>query len=121
MNKKFCTIAKDGTISTVVDLEDLSILGLLVPALDSANLTFTASDTSDGTFVTVKTVYLDSTDSFAATLADFTIPAATGGIAIDSSVLDALKGYRYIKVVASAGQTTAARTFTWILKKNYRR
>jgi len=109
---KYCTIAKDGTTSGAVDLEDSDVLGLILPALDNAALTFTVSATLAGTYVTLK-----SQDASTA----FTITASTGSCAIESNDLDALKGYRFVKIVAGAAQTTAARTFTWILKKNWKR
>ena len=43
-------IAKGGTVSTIADLGGMTTLGLLVPTLDAANLTFQVSNLSDGTF-----------------------------------------------------------------------
>ena len=112
MDVKTCTIAISGTTSGAVDLEDAEILGLILPTLDSAALTFTVSATLAGTYVTLK-----SQDASTA----FTITASTGGCAIESNDLEALKGYRFVKIVAGAAQTTAAVTFTWLLKHNWAR
>ena len=109
---KSCVIAIGGTTSGAVDLEDAEILGLILPALDNAALTFTVSATLAGTYVTLK-----SQDASTA----FTITASTGACAIESNDLEALKGYRFVKIVAGAAQTTAARIFTWVLKKNFQR
>jgi len=111
MYKKYCTIAKAGKTSSVVDLEDGVVLGLILPALDATTLTFTASASSDGTFVAVQSK----------ALAALTISSGTGAIAIASDDLAGLAGYRYIKIVAGSAQNTAARTFTWLLKKYTRR
>lgn len=102
-----CVIAKDETDSAVVDIQGFTVMGLLIPTLDSANLTFKVSNLSDGTFYTVK-------DKGGAS--SLTIAAGTGAFAVESTDLDDLRGYRYIQIIASAGQTTAARTFTWVLK-----
>lgn len=112
MDVKSCQIAKDGQTSGAVDLEDCEILGLIIPTLDNAALTFTVSSALAGTYVTLK-----AKDASTA----LTITASTGGLAIASNDLEGLKGYRFVKIVAGAAQTTAARTFTWLLKKNWRR
>ena len=101
-----CVIAQDATTSAAADLEGCAIMGLLIPAIDSANLTFTASNLYAGTYYTVK-------DKDAST---FTIAAATGSLAISSDDLTPLAGYRYVKIVASASQTSAAVTFIFTLK-----
>lgn len=111
MDIKFCTIAINGTTSGAVDLEDCEILGLIIPTLISANLTFTVCDTLAGTYVPLK--------SKGATA--LSITATTGGFAVSSDDLVGLHGYRFVKIVADATQTTTARIFTWLLKKNWRR
>ena len=108
---KSCVIAINGTTSGAVDLEDCEILGLIIPTLISANLTFTVSSTLAGTYVALKT-------KGAAALS---ITATTGGFAVTSDDLVGLKGYRFVKIVADAQQTTTARVFTWLLKKNWKR
>jgi len=111
MDVKTCTIAIDGLTSSAVDLEDCEILGLIIPTLISANLTFTVSSALAGTYVA-----LESKDAAALTIA-----AATGGFAVVSSDLLGLKGYRFVKIVADAQQTTTARVFTWLLKHNWQK
>ena len=111
MDVKTCTIAIDGLTSGAVDLEDAEILGLIIPTLISANLTFTVSSTLAGTYVPLK----------AKGAGALTITATTGGFAVTSDDLVGLKGYRFVKIVADAAQTTTARVFTWILKKNWKR
>jgi len=99
-------IAKDGTTSAEADLEGMTVMGLLIPTIDSANLTFTVCNTTGGTFQTLKA--MDGTAH--------TITATTGNFALACDDLSDLAAYRYVKIVASAAQTTAARTFTWVLK-----
>ena len=111
MDVKSCVIAIGGTTSGAVDLEDAEILGLILPTLVSANLTFTVSSTLAGDYVALKT-------KGAAALS---ITATTGGFAVESDDLVGLKGYRFVKIVADAEQTTTARVFTWLLKKNWKR
>ena len=108
---KSCQIAIGGETSSEVDLEDCEILGLILPALVSCNLTFTVCATSGGTFVDLK----------AKGAAALQITATTGAFAVTSDDLAGLRGYRYVKIVASETQTVTARTFTWLLKKNWRR
>jgi len=111
MDVKSCTIAIDGQTSSAVDLEDCEILGLIIPTLISANLTFTVSSALAGDYVTLK--------SKGATA--LSITATTGGFAVSSDDLIGLKGYRFVKIVADAQQTTTARTFTWLLKHNWQK
>jgi len=101
------TIAKDGTVSEIADLGGFATLGLLVPTLNAANLTFQVSNLSTGTFY-------DLYDKAGATKTILTM--GTGAKAIESVDLEDLKGYRFVKIVASAAQTTAARTLIWIVK-----
>ena len=111
MDVKTCTIAAGGTTSGAVDLEDAEILGLIIPTLVSANLTFTVSSTLAGTYVALK----------AKGAGALTITATTGGFAVTSDDLIGLKGYRFVKIVADAAQTATARVFTWLLKHNWAR
>ena len=111
MDVKNCQIAIGGTTSSAVDLEDCEILGLVLPTLVSCNLTFKVCATSGGTFVDLK----------AKGGGALTITATTGAFAVTSDDLAGLKGYRYVKILASQTQTVTARTFTWLLKKNWRR
>ena len=77
----------------------------------SGALTFTVSSTLAGTYVALQSKGLASLE----------ISATTGGIAIASDDLVGLKGYRFVKIVSATTQTVTARTFTWLLKKNWRR
>jgi len=101
-----CVIADEGTTSATADIEGYSITGLLIPTIDSANLTFTVSNLVAGTYYTVK-------DMDGST---FTITAGTGAFAVGSDDLSPLFGYRFIKVVSSATQSAAAVTFTFTVK-----
>jgi len=112
MDVKSCQIAIDGTTSSAVDLEDCEILGLIIPALDATNLTFQVCDTFGGTFVGLKVL---------AGTSALTITATGGNFAVVSNDLEGLRGYRYVQIIASAAQTGGARTFVWLLKKNWRR
>ena len=99
-------IAKDGTVSGIADIEGFAVVGLLIPTIDTSTITFQVSNLSTGDFYTIK----------AKDLTALTIASGTGALAVDSTVLDALRGYRFIKIIAGAAQTTAARTFIFILK-----
>jgi len=100
-----CITAKNGSTSAVADIEGYAITGLLIPTIDTGNITFTVSNLVGGTYYTLK-------DMDGAT---FTITAGTGAFAVGSDDLSPLFGYRFIKVV-SAAQTTAAVTFTFTVK-----
>ncbi len=101
-----CTIADEGKTSDAADIEGYGITGLLLPTLDSTNLTFTVSNLLAGTYYTVKDLNGNS----------FTITAGTGEFAVGADDLSPLFGYRFIKIVSSATQSTAAVTFTFTLK-----
>jgi hypothetical protein len=95
-----------GTLTSAeVDLEGFVVMGLFIPTIDSANLTFTVSPTTGGTFQTVK-----DKDGNA-----FTITAGTGNFAVSSDDMVDISGYRYVKIVSSATQT-AEETFTFAVK-----
>lgn len=99
-------IAQSATTSAAVDLAGFSVVGLFIPALTSANLTFTVAPSATGTFQTVKTVAGDA----------FTVTATTGDFAVSSDELGDLAAYSHIKIVSSVTQA-AARTFTWYVKE----
>lgn len=101
-----CTTVSGATESSIADLEGYANYGLMIPTIDSSDLTFKASNINGGTYYTV-------TDKDASTA--FTVSSGSGGLAIESDDLKALAGYRYVKVVCSATQT-AVRTFTWTVK-----
>jgi len=99
------TFATDDDLSAEVDLAGYGLIGLIIPTIDSGNVTFEVSATTGGTFVTLK-------DAVSATL---TITAVTGNFAVSADELAALSAYRYVKVKTSVAQT-ANRTFTFVLK-----
>jgi hypothetical protein len=91
---KTATIAQDGTVSGAVDLGDhYDSMKIIIPTIDSANISLQVSR-DNSTFQQLG----DSNNYFA---------AGTGAI---STVFN-LYGWRYVKVVASAAQTTGAVTF----------
>lgn len=98
-------ISDSVTVSDIVDLGNRAIMGLLIPTLDSGDLTFQVAESATGTFRTLKnksgTVH--------------TITAGTGDLAIDSDDLKALAGYRFVKIVSATTQTSD-RTFHFLLK-----
>lgn len=99
-------ILNTGTVSTIADLEGFAVLGLLIPTITSATLTFQVAKERTGTYYTVKSI--DASTAF-------TIAASTGACAVESNDLEALKGYRFIKIVAGASQG-AERTLTFVVK-----
>ncbi len=84
------TIIKGGTSTGAVDLGDnYKYLQIVIPTLDTATVKLTVSETPAGTFYDLDAVTTTSgTHNYATTFN--------------------LGGYRYLKVVASAAQTTAA-------------
>lgn len=99
------TIASGQTVSGAVSLKGVAV-GLLIPTLDSANLTFQASDALAGTYRTVK-------DASGAAL---TITAGTGDLAVGAVVLEPLTAFAFIKVVASAAQSGGARALVFTVR-----
>ena len=98
--------ASGETDGAVADLYGFTNYGLLIPTITSAALTFEASNLYAGTYYTV-------TDQAGTT--PLTISSGTGAIAVESSDLTQLAGYRYIKIISSAAQGDN-RTFIWTLK-----
>ncbi len=89
------TIALNGQTSTEINLgRDYEYMNIYVPTIDSANLTFTVSMTAGGTFAQLGASAV-------------TVVAGTGGFFTTIE----LGGYQFVKIVASAAQTTLARTF----------
>ncbi len=99
---KEAVIALNGTVSDAIDLEGMKEIGLIIPTIDTGNVSFTVSTAIDGTFVALK--------SKGALLVE--IDAATGAFAVGSDDLKPLIGYRFVRVVA-ATQTSGAVTFTF--------
>jgi hypothetical protein len=91
------TVAKDDNpaLSGEVDLgQEFEYLNILIPTIDSADVSLYVSIESGGTYYPLDL----STNVFA---------AATGGL---MTTFD-LGGYRFIKILCSATQTTAAVAF----------
>ena len=98
-------ILKDGTLSNAVDIRDAKFISLILPTLDTCNITFEVSDSKTGNYVDLK-----KADASAVT-----ITATTGGFA--TLYIDEIAGYGWMKVKASAAQTTATVEILVILKK----
>lgn len=98
-------IAAQGTLSNAVDLRGYGLIGLILPTITSANLTFRVSETEGGTYRTLND----------ATGAAVTITASTGNRAIATDGLFPLCAYRWVKVVSSEAQE-AERTLHFIVK-----
>jgi len=105
MRKNF-KIAINGTTSEVVNLGDSVVVGMILPTLNSGNITFTICDTPDGSYVALK----DKSGSA------ITVTAGTGGFAVSSEDLAPLAGYKYFKIVSATTQT-AERTIVIMVKK----
>jgi len=89
------TIAKDGTKSSAVDLgRSYEWLQIVIPTIDSANVSFEVSETLAGTYQNLGS-------------GSQVITAGTGAF----TTVATIGGFQYIKVEVSAAQTTAARTF----------
>jgi len=102
-----CTIVNlnGSTTSEAVDLRGYGLIGLIVPTIDAANVTFLVSETETGTYRSLR----DGTGAVV------TLTTGTGAIAIDTTALATLSAYRWVKIVTSMGQS-ADRIFYWILK-----
>jgi len=101
----FITVSTDDDLSSYVTIRGHAIVGLIIPTIDAANLTFYVANTSGGTYYQVK-----DKDGSA-----ITITASTGGFAVSTDDLTPLAAYRFIKIATSVAQT-ADRTFTFLLK-----
>lgn len=98
-------IASGDTESAIADLANYAIAGLLIPTVDSGNLTFKVCDTPGGTFQLLES----------ASAAAIAVTAGTGNFALGADDLTDLAPYRFVKIVSAVTQT-AARTFKWVLK-----
>lgn len=102
------TIADEGTESTVVDLGGAKLAAIHMSAgWDAADLTIHAAPTLGGTYYAVY-------DDLGVALLIKAAAARTIGL---DSVAGMIAGLRFIKLVASAAQTTAARTLYLIVKE----
>lgn len=101
------TIAASGTTSSVIELGDYVVQGLITPAaLTSTAITFTACGTKDGTFMAV----YDSDGTQVSLSA-----AASRAIGLSSAEADAMAPWQFIKVVMGSAEA-AERTLTLVLK-----
>jgi hypothetical protein len=92
---KSATIADAGTVSDVVDLEGLTLVGLFVPAsLDGTTITFKAAQTVDGTLYPVR----DGTVSPAA----FTVTISATTAAYYALPAALFAGVRFLQLVVSS-------------------
>lgn len=99
-------VPSGGTKSPAVDISEYAIIGLLIPEIDSANITFEVTeDEIGGTYYTLKEK--DGTT--------YTVTAGAGNFAVASDELAVLAAYSYVKIVLSAEQSQA-RTFKWLSK-----
>jgi len=100
---KDATIAKDGTTSSEVDLgRQYETVLVVIPTIDTAQVTIQVAEKSGGTF---QEVYVsDPADGGDNKLIS---ASGTGG----TTWVVPIGGFQYIKVKASAAQSTAARTF----------
>lgn len=101
-------IANSTTVSAEIDLADYDLVGIFAPStMDGTDITFTASETSGGTFVPVAA-------SNAASTAYKIVTAPSTYTPIDP---DVFTGLRYIKLVAATAQTTTDTLFRLALRK----
>jgi hypothetical protein len=98
-------VSVDNDLSEAINIQGHAITGLLVPALDSCNLTFMVSDEEAGTYLLLK-----DKDGNAITLT-----VTTGQMAISTDDLTPLASYSFIKVKTSVGQSTD-RDFVFVIK-----
>jgi len=99
------TISEDDDDSAAVDLRGYGLVGLIVPTIDAADLTFYMSETEAGTYRLL-------TDGAGAAV---TMTTGAGALALDTTALAGLSAYRWVKIHTSEVQT-ADRTFNFILK-----
>lgn len=97
--------SEDATHSEMVDLGSEVIAGLIIPTIDTGNITFEVIHDKDVTPVTLKRI--DGTD--------VAITAGVGGFAVSASGLDHLAAFRFVRIV-TAGTQTADRRFQWVIK-----
>jgi hypothetical protein len=102
---KIATIAAAGTTSSEVNLGADGVVGLDVPTIDSANLTFTVATEPGGTFRQLKDAAGNA----------YTVTAGTGSayFALDPLIF---AGVKNLKIVASAAQAGGARTINVITR-----
>ena len=95
------TVASSGTATAAFQNHSLG-LGVFIPTIDSATITFHGCATEDGTYAAVK----DSTATLIA------VSASTGNFWLDGDFIARFKYIPWMKVVLGAAQTGGARTIT---------
>lgn len=101
------TIAATGTTSGEVDLGGTMLVGVFLPAtFDGTTIKISAASSSGGTFVTV--------ENGAGTPADVTITASAHSkyVPLAAADRDAIRGLRFIKLVAGSTQNTTDTVIT---------
>lgn len=91
------------TESAQLDLQGYSIAGLIIPTITSGPISFKVAAVSGGTFVDLK-----KSDG-----ALLSIPSTSGAIA-DSTLIDCLSPWRYIKIITVA--QADGRVFQFVVK-----
>ncbi len=97
-------VASGGTESSQVDIGNKLLVGLVIPTIDTGNITFKVAAHPTDTPVTLKN----------AAGSAIAVTAGTGGFAVDADSLTELSCYRWITIVCAV--QSAARTFKWVLK-----
>jgi len=97
--------SEEDDLSAAVDIGSFMVVGLLIPTIDSGNVTFLVCDTLAGTYQDLK-----KSDASAVS-----ITAGTGNFAVSADDLTPLAAFRFIKVKTAVAQTED-RTFKFIVK-----
>jgi len=96
------TVAVNGTTSDAGLIGNPCELGLFVPAIVSGTVTVQVSEDGTNFFGLVNQ----------AGTAILVLAASTGSVAVSSNEMGACLGYKYVRVVCGATQTSTARLFT---------
>lgn len=93
------TIAAAGTTSDSVEVGNPTDVGLIVGAL-SPSTTITVQVSQDNS------TWAGVVDKAGA--AEMVLASGAGGVAVDTNALGAILAYKYVRIVAGAGQTNGA-------------
>ena len=86
-------ISVNNDLSNAVDIRSIKFISLILPTLDTCNITFQVAEKKDGTYVDLKGIDASLV----------TVTATTGGFATE--YMDALAGHSWMKIKTSAVQT----------------